>query len=467
METKYTAATIPALIFVYAILHRRFWIAVLPGAIALGLFVICEALIAHRYGSSHFLFHLGLNDSIKGAESRAFLWSALPRLVGGLAPVLALLGLAALNVPAFVLALVGVAIAAEYAVLWHAPVAANVFLTAGIFVFAVTTWALTRLKPRTNKDDAFVLAWLVIEVVAFGAISPFAAARRAMGVVLIMTLVLGRLASQRHLMQRRFKTLCAVVVLGLITGAGFYCLDLTDALAQRNALRQAARVVDSARTAEQNVWFTGHWGFQFYAMQAGYAPVVPDHSILRRGDWLIYPHAGINPQRVAIPLAMVNERADIRIDDKVPLASVPFFYGGEVPVEHRSLPRVWLSVYQVKSDFVPPTSFSAAYLADWAVNRHRPLPAASIAALLRATQQVDPATAAAVGKAIFDSGPPALVAVLVDGNPAMKAWAADHLGELGLGAKDALPALRDAQRDLDPAVRGAATAAIRRIENAK
>ena len=51
-----------------------------------------------------------------------------------------------------------------------------------------------------------------------------------------------------------------------------------------------------------------------------------------------------------------------------------------------------------------------------------------------------------------------------DGRPVARQWAAEALGALGPAAKDALPALTEAQNDADSRVRGAASAAIRKIQ---
>jgi Dolichyl-phosphate-mannose-protein mannosyltransferase len=398
IETKYTAAVVPALIFVWAVLHRRWWLGVLSGLIAGGIFVICEGLIAHRYGMSHFMFHLGLNDSMKGTQSKEILWTAMPLLIGGLAPVIALLALAAFNFPSKALLVVGLMIVGEYAVIWPWPIGVQSFLVAGIFVIAVMALAVRGLDVRRDREDAFIVLWLALEVVAFEAISPFAASRRAMGLVLAMTLVVGRFAWRRHLMRDRPGRVRGIVALSIVLGMGFYALDLTDALGEKHAVQRAGALV--AAQPGETVWFTGHWGFQFYALQRGYDQVVPDHSVLRRGDWLIYPHAGIESQRVVIPLAMVDEVGQVWIDDAVRMATVPYYYGSGVPVQHRFLPRVLLSVYRVRDDFVPLTSYSPQYLAQWAIDRGRPLPAASIAAVLRAIPQVDAATGMAAMKAI-------------------------------------------------------------------
>jgi hypothetical protein len=393
MQTKYTAAIAPAVILAWAILHRRWGLGVLAGMVAGGLFAAWEIFIAHRYGVSHFLFNLRWTDPIKGTQTRGELLMSGLTLIGGLAPVVGLLGLAALKVPRLLTGIFAAAVVGGFASLFFWQAASGVFLALGICVWLIVLLVVFQLVRGGGRDDLFLLLWLVLEIVAYMSISPFSASRRAMGLVVILTLIVGRLMAQRRLGELRW-----IVALGLLLGAGFYALDLTDALAQKNALLRAAVVA----TPEQGetVWFTGHWGFQFYAERAGYQPVVPDHSLLRRGDWLIYPHAGINGQRVSIPLAIVEEVADIRIDDPVALSVVPFYYGSGVPMQHRVLPRVWLSVYRVERDFVPLTSYSPQFLAQWAAERGRPLPPASIAAVLRAIPEVDPSTAAEAMQAI-------------------------------------------------------------------
>jgi hypothetical protein len=393
MQTKYTAAIAPAVILIWAILHRRLGLGMLTGMVAGGLFAAWEVFIADRYGVSHFLFNLRWTDPIKGAQTRSELLVSGLTLIGGLAPVVGLLGLAALKLPRFVTAVFAAAVVGSFASLFFWQAASGVFLALGICVWLIVLVAVFQLVRGRGCDDLFLLLWLMLEIIAYLSISPFSASRRAMGLVIILTLITGRLAAQRRPRELRW-----IVAGGMLLGAGFYTVDLADAMAQKNALLRAASVV--VQQPGETVWFTGHWGFQFYAERAGYQPVVPDHSILRRGDWLIYPHAGINGERVSIPLAMVEEVADIRIDDSVPLAVVPFYYGSGVPMQHRVLPRVWLSVYRVERDFIPLTSYSPQFLAQWAVGRGRPLPPASIAAVLRAIPEVDPVTAAEAMKAI-------------------------------------------------------------------
>jgi hypothetical protein len=93
---------------------------------------------------------------------------------------------------------------------------------------------------------------------------------------------------------------------------------------------------------------------------------------------------------------------DVAVSDMLPLAGT--MYAGLVPVQHREAPRLWLRVYQVTADVVPLTSNQPEVVATWAATRHRPLPADSIRAVLRAAGQVPPDSGAAAIDAVARSG---------------------------------------------------------------
>ncbi len=222
MQTKYTAAMFPAVIFVYGALQRRWWLSILPGLVAGTLFVLWEVLMARLYGSSHFMFHFRLNDSMKGVQPKDILWTAIPLLIGGLSPMVALLGLAALNFPRAGLFIGAAAITAAYAVVWQAPVAVFSFLVVGVAILAVIAMVVYALPLREHRDDLFVVLWLAMEFVGFEAISPFAASRRVMGLTLAMILVVGRLASRQQLPQRRPQAVWWIIGGSVAMGFGYW-----------------------------------------------------------------------------------------------------------------------------------------------------------------------------------------------------------------------------------------------------
>jgi hypothetical protein len=108
METKYTALVIPMVILAHARVHGRQRLGLVAAGVAALCFGGCEALIAGYYGQSHFFFHLGKTES--NLQTRINLALPLLGILGGVAPAVALVGMAALNVPSRKVLLTGAAV---------------------------------------------------------------------------------------------------------------------------------------------------------------------------------------------------------------------------------------------------------------------------------------------------------------------------------------------------------------------
>jgi hypothetical protein len=217
----------------------------------------------------------------------------------------------------------------------------------------VAAWRLCR-RPngRPRPDDWFLALWLGLEAGGFLALSPFPAVRRVMGTVVVLTLLAGRLASRTCRHGPRRQLVRVAVALGVLLGLLFWAVDFRAANAQRQAVRRAADCIAPEMNGRETVWYTGHWGFQFYAERAGMRPVVLGEP-LRRDDWLVVPDEQIDQQemrRDGEPLRLVRE---VVIDDRQPLQTVPFYYIGNVGLGHRRLPYLRVRVYRVTAGFVP------------------------------------------------------------------------------------------------------------------
>lgn len=208
-----------------------------------------------------------------------------------------------------------------------------------------------------RRLDWFLLLWLGLEVAGYFALTPFCAVRRVMGLIVVVTLVLGRRAS------RTCRTPSGAVLVWAITGGSialgilFYLVDLTDAFAEKRAAEDAAAYIRQ-QDPDARIWYVGHWGFQHYAERAGMAPVVPggfrvEPSLLRRGDWLVKPEWRLNQQMIRVDPERTARVKVLRIQDWIPLRTVQTFYGGFVPLEHHQGPRVVIEVYRVQEDWVP------------------------------------------------------------------------------------------------------------------
>jgi hypothetical protein len=484
IETKYSVALMPAVIFLYALLHRRIWIGLVSGLAATAVFVGWESWIAHLYGMSQFVFSLRWSEGVVPPQPKSMLLHSLVNLVGALAPTVALLVMATMSVSWLYVAGLTVLVVAGFVALLMAPIADPLFAVMGLATWCIELLALKRLLSplrdsggaeinsgdewrRQRRLDWFLLGWFILELIACVVISPFAATRRVLGLIVVMMIVAARLASRVRLPARRPILVRSLLIVGATLGLGLFAIDTLDARAQRQAVEVAADRIERQRQPGQQVWFVGHWDVQYYAMHHGYQPVVPDHSILRQGDWLIDSGQSA-PQSIALPGADELEELDpVIIDDAIAVAAVPFYYGWHVPLDHRDWPRAVIRLFRVRHDFTPVTSIPPTSLVRWAATRGRPLPPDSVPAIIRATTQVsDAAAVAAAMTRIADSGPTALQAALSADRPDVRQWAIERLAALGPAARQALPALhRAAADDADSTVRDAAVAAIRRIDS--
>src|SRR5262249_40878559 len=85
---------------------------------------------------------------------------------------------------------------------------------AGLLV--VITVASAAIRLGTRRADRFLMLWLALEVVGYFALTPFAAARRVLGLVVVATLVAGRLAARSYRSEERRHLVLASVILSVL-----------------------------------------------------------------------------------------------------------------------------------------------------------------------------------------------------------------------------------------------------------
>jgi hypothetical protein len=363
METKYTAFLAPAVMLLYAVIYRRQRLGVLAAGVAAALFICWETAIALRYGESHFL-HQWLQGS-EGLKRRLNLGVPLIGILGGTAPVVALLALAALGKSWRMIFGCGLAIVAGYLLLAWVPEAESVLLRdangkdrltlntlivgpSGLLVcggVVLVAWRL--LRGRAELVDQFLVSWLVLELAGYFALTPFAAARRVLGLVVVATLVAGRLASQSCESWPRRGLVHGLAAVGVLLGLAFYEVDYRDALAEQRGVESAARWLQE-REPGATVWFAGHWGFQYYAERAGWIPLRVDESQPRCGDWLVLPDRRVAQQPWPIDPAQLQAVVTLCWEDGLGLRTVPTYYSGNTALEHHEGPRIEVTIYRVR-----------------------------------------------------------------------------------------------------------------------
>jgi 4-amino-4-deoxy-L-arabinose transferase-like glycosyltransferase len=370
MQTKYTAIVAPLAILLYGWLSGRRGFGAAALLIAIALFSSWEVFTAIRYGESHLLCNIRQKHTI--SISPADLIWPLVIMLGALAPAGVLLNLVAVNVSERRLSICTALFAAMYVAVARLAslggsftadqgyaVSGVLFLGSTVAVLAVLAGQRWLKRPdRTfRKLTVFLIGWLVVELLAYFALSPFPAARRLMGIVVVTTILAGRLVQARQTSAVRWMPFIALGQ--VILCAVFVCTDYREADAQRSAALYArARLGASAP-----IWFTGHWGFEFYAEQAGMHPIVPhvdeyDTSLdrpssIRMGDYVLIPDGHIHQQYIAVLPGELESIGTIQVDDRWPFATVVNYYMGRTPLDSRHGRRLVVTLLRARHDFTP------------------------------------------------------------------------------------------------------------------
>jgi hypothetical protein len=396
MQTKYTAFLVPPVMLLYALLFRRLPQFLIASGLAVAIFASWELFIYWQHGQSHFLNNLpSYRDRQEWLDDKFWLVVALLPMLGGVAPGLILLGLLASGGQRPWLILMGLVLACGYAEVagldmppvviaktffLERPLEQEIFGTFGVLVAAiilVVGWDLCVPFDREETEELskgrvtnlprrsytlFLFGWLLLEFAGYFVLTPFPAARRVMGLVVVSTLLIGRFAANTGWLLERKRLVNGVAGAGIGFGFLFCAVDFIDACVQKEMPEAAAQWIREQPVDEEYqksigrgpiVWYVGHWGFQFYAERAGMQPVVLHRSLLIPGDWLVVPEKRWEQQVIQIDPDYAQAETILEIADRVPLRTVRCFYGGYVPLEHQAGPRMQATIYRITKPWLP------------------------------------------------------------------------------------------------------------------
>jgi hypothetical protein len=367
MQTKYSMLTVPTVMTAYAGLVGRSRQAFVGLAVALvsmlSVFVGWELYLFRVHGESHFLHHVLHKADEAGGLMRRFAF-AKPLLVqfGGLACGLSLVAGRAAGWPRWVRIAGGAFVVALFATVTFVPfrwvvitgtLDATYLGFMGCGASAVVTIGLLTIRHVNrfglSRDTLFLLAWVFVETLGMLGMTPFPAARRLVGVYLAVTVLVAHGIGRLQATPERWAVAVAVLV-GLFVAA----VDCWDAFPEKVLADRAAEVVRPANG--ETVWYSGHWGFQYYADRQGMTALVPGINPIRAGDWLVIPvpdgpfgrpSGAFTP---TLPPNLTKELvAELKWEDAFRPRSIPELYGGAVPVKGGDGPRLVVNVWRVIS----------------------------------------------------------------------------------------------------------------------
>jgi hypothetical protein len=374
METKYTAFVTPVVLLLAGLLFRRSRLAVLAAGLAVALFVGWEVLTAVRYGESHFLH--SLHGQSRSLTRPLHLLLPLLTMLGGVAPMVGLLGLAGLGQSwRVVLAGIGVVVCAYLLlVLLRNPEAAgsagaeshrlpiplvNIgFGVLGITICVVTVLSACQLlfgacppKPvdGSGRLDWFIVLWLALELASYFALTPLPGVRRLLGTVVVATLLAGRPVARPGCVRRRRSLVYGIALANVVLALGLLAVEVRDARAESLAVRRTVRLMRQ-RPVGAAAWFTvDYWsGFDVYARWAGLRRLGGvDESGPHAGDWLAVMYRPLyHPQPSPAP-ARAEHLARVEVRDSLPLRTIPCYWCGRAALEHHAGPRALVDIYRL------------------------------------------------------------------------------------------------------------------------
>ncbi|HTB58239.1 MAG TPA: glycosyltransferase family 39 protein [Polyangia bacterium] len=381
-QTKYTMFAIPPAIAWYGATHRRFRLAAVAVTVAVTGFVGWELLLVARYGHSHLFFQLAQQQRYaKPAERtlgglvqlKARLISPLVSHLGCLGAGIGLVAAGALGVSRRWL-LAAAAIWAlgfvRIALVPHAWAAATPAHTLAVKLFwrsfglltlvalAICAGALVlRRRKPWSPEARFLVGWLLIELASYFVLTPFPAARRGIGLVVVAGLFAAHVVSRVGRLLPARRPAGWIIAFGIATGLAVTVVDTVDVSSEKVSVERATALT-AARPAGSTVWCLAKWGFHYYCERAGMRPIVSGRSSLAPGDLLVIPllwdaNNGFGPPNmlessIHPELSVAEQVAKSVWNEPLSGQTVTNFYGGTDPVMMRDHPRLAVGIYQIK-----------------------------------------------------------------------------------------------------------------------
>ncbi|MDQ2920905.1 MAG: hypothetical protein M3R52_04725 [Acidobacteriota bacterium] len=375
-QTKYNGLVAPAVILLHSLIFRKLRLGVLAAMIAGLFFVSWEGFIFLGAGRSHFLTQSQTYGSVNLLAKYAYLAGPLVTIMGAVAPFFMLIALIALGVRKKTLSLAAALVVLGYLALIFVPtrfqtlsrdsqtyeasltIAHLIFSIYGAAFFVSVLLVIRKLVGlseglgafstvwRKHKTELFLVGWWTLEIVAYFGLSPIPAVRRVLALLVVSTLLIGRLA---------FRTVGPGSVLlrraafgSMLLGLLFYAVDFRDAYVEKAAVEKSSQKI-AAIGPTATTWYVARWGFQYYAERAGMKPVLPDQSDFQPGDWLVVSDSVYFPKPVSahINRYKIDPVAQVVLEDRLPLRTMLGFYNSGLPIQHHEGPRRTIKIYRI------------------------------------------------------------------------------------------------------------------------
>jgi 4-amino-4-deoxy-L-arabinose transferase-like glycosyltransferase len=222
---------------------------------------------------------------------------------------------------------------------------------------AVLALALADLRSRRDAEAWLLFLWTVGTFLFTSLVNWTANGRSVLPMIPSLAILLARRLEQNGgaiitaKPWRLFAPLALSAALAFAVTQADYAAARSVKDAARMVHEKATRLLTETGKGQQRLWFSGHWGFQYYMELAGARIIDLDHLQLRVGDLLAVPGNNSNvlaPEKgVADPVATLTMASHPFLAThhysmgagfhSSAIGSLPFAFGKAPPVEYRLL----------------------------------------------------------------------------------------------------------------------------------
>jgi 4-amino-4-deoxy-L-arabinose transferase-like glycosyltransferase len=229
----------------------------------------------------------------------------------------------------------------------------SLFLTLVAFIAggALTIFlSLSDLLTARTADSALLVAWVLGTLIFAALINWTVNARSVLPLIPASTILITR-AIDRLKLALSPRVLPALTCVSLIISLWLAASDAALAYSARRAAREIAR---QHTAAQGRLWFTGHWGFQYYMQQLGAAPFDMFRSEIKGGDTVVQPKNNVNTRRVSPELVASTDLLEMNLNYGITVLNINAnagFYAsvaGPLPFSFGPTPPERYTIYHLK-----------------------------------------------------------------------------------------------------------------------
>jgi hypothetical protein len=193
----------------------------------------------------------------------------------------------------------------EHPLEWFQAVQLGIFLTGGVLILWL---ALGTALRRRDADDWLLALWIVGTVVFAAYVNWTCNVRALLPLAPAFGIAVARRLDERYETSTgNFRDWHWALVVAAEVALMVAWADLCFANAERTA---AAKIVPALRANRANVWFEGHWGFQYYMQAQGAKDLNQEQPACETGDFIVVPESNTNIRWLPA-ITAVSEQATV------------------------------------------------------------------------------------------------------------------------------------------------------------